>query len=770
MTLEAQEDRWEAEAALETPFAEAFARADGASPSIGYAPWQENVAPFAAPEAGSVNESDRDRLLAEALAELKDEGFDEAVSFLAEETEQALGERFTEEAPSNGAERERFAEMLLSPVGFEAHQYLDRLSSELEGKDIQSLSAEQLDEVMERLEPESRDLTPAGEEFIGGLIRKAKSAVKFVARTASGVAGALLGPVLGKLKALINPLLRRVLSMAIGRLPAPLQPAARILASRITSEAEAEAEGEAEMSPANLTDTEVVTESFDAALAEAITGETAGEAQGETFEAGEDREGVETRQLETLAEARGVLLDRLRNASDDEDLGPAVEQFAPAIIGALKLGLRLIGRPKVVGFLAKFVSQLIRKWVGPQLSQPLSNAIVDTGLRLVSLEAHDEAEMGEGEAGPLALASTIEDTVRRLAENEEYVFEDEGLMQMAVSEAFSHAVATHFPGRMVRPHLQQAPSLGGAFVTRRPRSLRPFSKYSRVPEVEITEQMADALPAFGGSTLGAVLRAAGARFPLRARLHLYQSMVGSTIPRMLRADRAAGRTFGATALVQPLSRSAAGLLLREPALGVDAPAAFLRSPNRIAAGQRFYRIEPLGPAGANLQSLGAATRTQAARVAASRLWVRPKGPGQVTVGFHFSEADAQRIAETLRQGLGVAALLQTVAGLMGSSRLGQRRDLARLRGEDEAQAFEELAAGRGAGLLPGRRLLARLRRWVLPAVSAWARDNTEAFLRAAAHPDAGVTLRVRIAGLPSGPTVQAKPSIAVSIASGRGRR
>ena len=70
---------------------------------------------------------------------------------------------------------------------------------------------------------------------------------------------------------------------------------------------------------------------------------------------------------------------------------PAIEQFVPALLGALRLGINLVGRPKVVGFLAKYLAQLISRWVGPQLSGPLSNAIVDTGLRLVTLESREMA-------------------------------------------------------------------------------------------------------------------------------------------------------------------------------------------------------------------------------------------------------------------------------------------------------------------------------------------------------------------------------------------
>ena len=85
-----------------------------------------------------------------------------------------------------------------------------------------------------RFDPQTGELTPAGEEFIGAIVRKAKNVVKFVANTAKSVgkvAGAVLGPVLQKLRGLINPLLRRVLAFAIGRLPAAMQPVARTLAA-----------------------------------------------------------------------------------------------------------------------------------------------------------------------------------------------------------------------------------------------------------------------------------------------------------------------------------------------------------------------------------------------------------------------------------------------------------------------------------------------------------------------------------------------------------
>jgi hypothetical protein len=810
MTIEQQEQErdWSVQSE-QNPFAEAIPEAAPARTwSESAVSYSEAATPFAETAGSVLSESESERLLVQAFAELRDEAFDEAVAFLAEETEQAVADRFTDESPSSAAERERYADAQLAAVRFEAQQYLESLETGLTGMDIESLSDEQLDETLDRLDPQSGELTPASEEFIGSLVRKAKKVVKFVAKTAKSVgktvgkvAGAVLGPILKKLRALINPLLKRVLSIAIGRLPAPLQPAARALATRITSEA-SEAEGalyegglyesglyESAISPANLTDVEALAESFDAALAEAMTGDTEEEFVGESYEGGTHNASLGGHELERLAEARGVLIDRLRAAGDEEDLAPAVEQFVPALLGALRIGINLVGRPKVVRFLAGYLGQLIKRWVGPNLSGPLSNAIVDTGLRLIALEAEDAAgEARTEETAPLALASVIEDTVRRLAENEDYILENEDLMQLAAAEAFGGAVASHFPQRFVRPGLRQAPSIGGTFVARRPRSVRTYRKYSRTPDVELTAQIADALPTFGNTTVGAVLRAAGATFPIRARMHIYQSVSGTTLPRMIRVDRAnaSGRSRAA-AQVHPLTPHAAGLLLREPKLGVAVAPNFLRSRNRIAVGQRFYLLEPVGAAGA--LALSGVAGAAGARLAPSRTWtVVNLRRSKITVGMYLSEADAQTAAESIRHGRGSAVLLQTLTQLYKTasqpSATAPNGNLRIVR--EDSEDHEDLApAGPALPAATSALLRQRVDAWVLPALAAWTRNNGEAFARAVAHPDPGVTVRVRLTSVPGldtlaqaagGPNAATKnalrgtPAIAISVTSGRRRK
>ncbi|MET7246820.1 hypothetical protein ABZT49_26040 [Methylobacterium sp. EM32] len=795
VSLDVPERAWSA-AELETPFAETFVAAEprgaagsGFAPSPGFAPWAGGAGPFAeGPDERPQGEDDRQR--AAFLSEIRDEDFAEAVALLAEETEQAIADRFTGETAGNALDRERFGEAQLAGLRYEAVRYLEELERGLAGQDLPGLPAEQLEAILDRLEPARGDLTPAGENFLGGIIRKARKAVGFVVNAAKTVATAplkLLGPVLTRLKALVAPLLKRVLSFAIGRLPAPLRPAARQLAQRLKLEAET---GEAEGGPlpAALTDLPALAEEFDEALAEALDADPEAEFAGEMTEAEDAHDWPDGRRLEALAEARGALLDSLAGAGEDEDLAPAIEQFVPVLLGALKLGISVVGRQRVVNFLAKYIAQLIGRWVGPQLSKPLSDAIVDAGLKLVMLEAEGPDGQTSGESGRdpahAALAGLVEDTVRTFAENEDYIFEDEGLMQLAAAEAFAGAVATHFPPTLVRPALRQAPSLGGAFLGRRLRTPRPVLTYSRVPEVTITSQIADALPAFGGTTLGATLRAAGVSLPITARLHLHQAMVGTSLSRLARRGRGVrgGGALGLAA-IQPLTKAAAGLLLREPGLGVDVPAAFLHSRHRIAAGQRVYRIEPLGAAA--VQSLAAAPGRTGAP-APSRFAMRlDRARRAITVRYFLSEPQAQGLAQAVRAG-GSAALMQALTELMGGLRRHGAACPTCRTGELEAEGFdtEEFAFGPRALRQALRHRLARqVRRWLLPALARWVRDHAEAFLRAAQHPASGVTIRAELTAVPglsllddprgaltpgqAASAFRGTPSIAIAVVPGR---
>ena len=110
---------WSQPEALESPFAEAFAL-DGKRGDEGFS-WSEALSPFADREGEDVV-SEADSLLSEALADLRDDGFHEAVAMLAEETEQAVSERFLGESGFSGGQPARCADNSRASVQFAAEQ------------------------------------------------------------------------------------------------------------------------------------------------------------------------------------------------------------------------------------------------------------------------------------------------------------------------------------------------------------------------------------------------------------------------------------------------------------------------------------------------------------------------------------------------------------------------------------------------------------------------------------------------------------------------
>lgn len=783
-----QPTRTEAFDELENPFAEhAFAgEAEEERYEEGFTPWTESFDPFTESFDREGDEAPGAEVQAgfgEAYAELRDEAFDEALEQLADETAEAVGgAAFAFES----GDALRSGEAHLAPIESASEAYIDRLLESLEQLDLASLSESQLEEQFDRIDTEAYRLSPAGEEFLGGLVRKAKRAASFVVSKAKAVGRTVIAPALravfGRLKTLVRPLLQRVLSFAIGRLPAPLRPAARALAKRITGESEDEFELESldegpVLGVASLAiDPEQIAEGFDAALAEAaVLGGESEQPEAEYLDGSEAESGEYTyaaggRELEALAEARATLLDRLAAADETEDLAPAIEQFIPAVLAALRVGVRIVGRPRVVRFLAKYLANYISKWTGPKLAGPLSVAIVSTGMRLATLEAEGEAsESGEsGESGETEserdlsaalLANTIEDTARRLAELEDFQLEDEDLLQLGLSEAFEEAVTANFPSTVVREELQLAPSLQASFIPRGARSRSPYRVLNRRPELTLTPQQAAAIRTFGGLTLTASLKSRGTSLPAKFRVHIVQIAVGGSL-RTVAADlRKRFTTFRPTpGMFHPLTPAAAAALFREPHLGARVAPQFLRSRRRVAAGQRFYILEPIGAGGA----LGGARPGRIGTTAGSSAPATRGVPSQgwcvvdlrqavVRVSLHLTEQDAQRIAADIRGGVAPAAALRTFASIYeGVARSFASPD-GRVRVIREAESEDEQFIG-GALRAASQKVigaLARvLRSWVLPAIAGWLRTKSAEFARAAANPANGVTLVITLRGVP----------------------
>ena len=134
-----------------------------------------------------------------------------------------------------------------------------------------------------------------------------------------------------------------------------------------------------------------------------------------------------------LQRARERLVGELGRLQQGQDATPVIQNFLPAALLALqpiaKIAVTIIGRPKVVDFVAKLLAKLIERYVGAEGAQALSRAVADVGLSLIGLEVTDP---DRERVGYETLGTTLEQTVTNLLAQPEYMFESPALLEAAV--------------------------------------------------------------------------------------------------------------------------------------------------------------------------------------------------------------------------------------------------------------------------------------------------------------------------------------------------
>jgi hypothetical protein len=521
------------ESALDSPF--------GLGATVGSVSAESEAAsyePLVTPFDDSVSVADEhelERALVDDLrAELEDEEFDEALeSLVAEAAARHLRSIDTWSSESLAHEQaasdvEQWLEQLASAVD---HR-LDELDGRFADRTVVSLTESEV----ESIAPDGDDVVERGpldaqEQFFKKLFKKVKKTVRGVGKLVKrGVraVGRLLpfGKILGLLKRLVRPLLRRVLQRAIGKLPTPLRPHARRLAKRFGLEAEGELADGPEPTP--------IAEQFDEVLAELLLApdDDAGARLLEELEAEREDPGAEN-PVRDLDRARRRLAEQLMNGSPGVAPTEQMEQFIPAVMAAmplLRLGVKTIGRRRVESTLASLVAGLIKGMVGPQAARLLSAHIARTGLGLLGLEA-EAAETGL--LGAEALVAATEDTVRDVLGMEEGALDSELLLEAAIQESFREAALRHLPAEVLRSDLVAAESEGehGVWVMMPRRgSVRRYKKYSQTIPVRIGEPLATRIILGEGDTLADRLLDAGvSQFPVEAELHLYEALPGAEL-------------------------------------------------------------------------------------------------------------------------------------------------------------------------------------------------------------------------------------------------
>lgn len=783
---------------LESPFLDRYepekAEEGGSVPAAESSIWQELESPFVSHLEMETHEGEdpQAKLYAQLLSELQDEEFGEAINNLVQEAaavyEGQLSQNFGDSEVQRAAAEDAVREYL-EPLVQETEALLETIGQAFSGHDISTMSEDELDEFFDQFEPTRSDLSPAFEDFLKGVKNKSKKSGKGISSlfkkglkiaTAIGTGGMSL--VLGKLKKFARPLLMRVLKTSVGKLPPKLRPAATGLAKKFASAGEGEAAYEYESTQTETTGSEFedIQKEFDVQVVNSLVADSLEESEAAVTEYQGGPEEVGVNEYDVLQESRAKFAEQISRAQDAEDVKPALEEFIPAILAALRIGIRIIGRPRVVNFLSGLVAKLIGRFVGKDLAQTLSRAIVDAGLRIMSMETSEQTET---RVGGNAIAATVEETIERIAALPETVFEDFELLEAYTLEAFEQAAASNFPPEMIKPELREA-ATNGTWVLMPVNGKRKFyKKYTVIFEKTVTPQVAANIKTFDGQSLMTVLRDLFNLDPtkdIKAKIHLYEAIPGTWLSRISLFEKnvpgMGSAAAGAWSQIHPLTPEAAAALLGEPGLGREVPARFLQDRNLIQVGQRFYYLEIEG-ARPILSPMLKPRRS-------SRVLVRVDCPkNQIRVALFLGERDAQGVSAKLRQNspwsavaraftsllssirrnfslrrnvriIHEAVTMEDYAGLVGVAARGLSglSGLASSVGGAVGRAFGRVAGsagrGTGAGVLPQALtsvIADKLMEWCLKKIGEYLKERKTEFIKATENPADGVTILITFA-------------------------
>ena len=693
------------------------------------------------------------------LGELNDEEFDDAVFELINEASTLYEDRFSHEyrdinSQSIGAERfllEHFA-----PLEHELETLLDYMIDDIEKRDFEAMTEADIEAFIDSYQP-TRELSPNFENFGGWFKKKLKKAAKWAKKKAKGLAAKAFKAALKKIKGYLKPLLKKILTFAIGKLPKKYQGMANLLRKKLGYEIEEETIFEGEQDTTGKIDQ--IQQEFDLYIANLLYTDDETKHELILAEIIYESEQPIADPLADLDSAREHFIEGILELKEGEDPTPLVESFLPAVMWAVKIGLKFYGRPKLVNYLAKYLARLIQRYVGRQYALPLSKVIVDAGLRLVNLEV-TEQEAIHAEGG--VVASMVEDTLYEVANLPEYILDDEELLEGFVLEAFEKAATRNLPevlpeeAYIKRPNLRESKGLKATWVRKLNRRKKSYKKFTRAMKAKLSYHKLRAIKSFGEVPLSELLQnqyglAAGTE--LEATVHLFEAIPGTTLPQISRYENntpGLGATGKQTyTQLHPLTPEAAGMLFGEPGLGRSMPNRYLVNRRRIGVGQRFYYLEIPG---AQLRMLPmAGTAVQMTHIGGLKL-ILDFSQQQIRASLYLSESNAQDIAIKLRQKMPVGSVMTVVQSTLVA---GLKNVLSADCGGNVKIIHPAIPPQqtRSALLNLPQKLKSNLTNslldWLGKALSDYFRQKSEGFIAATEDQTDGVTLIVTLHNPPS---------------------
>ena len=151
------------------------------------------------------------------------------------------------------------------------------------------------------------------------------------------------------------------------------------------------------------------------------------------------------------------------NLNEGEDPTPALENFIPVVIKTamkvLKIGIKIIGRDKVVKFLAGLMAKWIGKYIGKEKALKLSMVVADKGLKLLNLESPEQEN--NTKLVYEAIANTVEEVANKINSLSDEVINNQELLTHEAYTAFETAAAAYFPDNTIKYEARESETGNG---------------------------------------------------------------------------------------------------------------------------------------------------------------------------------------------------------------------------------------------------------------------------------------------------------------------
>jgi len=700
----------------------------------------------------------------ELMDELYDEDFDGFLSELVYEARDLYDNKMangTYGLQSNETMVRQSVEAHFSPLLDEIDRFMDHMIGIADAHDMENMSDREWEQMIDQYVPQLQETSPGLEHLFGGIRnawKKAKNKLKKVATTAKRYAKTgfkyakqrAVAFALRKIKKYAGTILKKALAWGMNKVPAKYRPIAQLLAKKMGIVKET-------FEPGDDRPQHYLQQELDLLTSELLLGTDEGELEMFEQEFFMEEEGFVDNSLDRLDDARQAFISKIGELQENKNANsaPAIESFAPAVMMALKLGLRFYGRDKLINKVAQPVASLIGKYIDKKYARTLSRLLVDSGLRMFNLELSPEEEV---EQGNRAIAAVVEDTVRRVAQLPEHVLENEVLLENHIVQAFEESAKENFPDDVLpeeayikRPDLREASKHKVAWKMKvlgkgKNKKCR-YKKLNKEFEIDLTPYLADEVRTFRGLSLGKVLRdqmgiVVNRRVPVK--VHLYETLPGADrfhIGKNEPMISGQGRYGVETILrqIHPLTSVAAGFLLGEPALGCSLRTKCL-SHGTGHSGHRYYYLEiPMarpqvysGPSG-----LSRLRKTTAVNLKFN--FIRNK----MQLFLFLGETDAQAIAAQMRQHMQGNAARMGMLAIKAGLKIAFSRHTTEYIQVLHTKVIPGKMSGKAMEYIPTvlrNSLKAKLGEWAAPKLADHFINYKDEFIQAADADADGVTV------------------------------